>query len=183
MSEITRILASIQDGNEGAAERLLPLVYDALRKLAAAKLARENPGHTLEATALVHEAYIRLVDAEKAKLWNSRGHFFAAAAEAMRRILIESARKKAALKRGAGLTRVDLEQVDIVSPANPERLLLLAEFMTLEALCCPFFTLALQAACDGGPLRLRITGPDGVKPFIRAELGIPDPSAGASSVT
>src|SRR5262245_46332384 len=100
MNEVTRILSSIEGGDPGAAEQLLPLVYDELRKLAAEKLAQEKPGQTLEATALVHEAYLRLVDVEQARRWNSRGHFFAAAAEAMRRILVESARRKRSLKRG-----------------------------------------------------------------------------------
>src|SRR5215813_1162785 len=94
MSEVTRILSAIEQGDPSAAEQLLPLVYDELRRLAAAKLAQEQPGQTLQATALVHEAYLRLVDVEKAQHWNSRGHFFAAAAEAMRRILVEKARQK-----------------------------------------------------------------------------------------
>ncbi len=94
MTDVTQILSQIEDGDPSAAEQLLPLVYDELRKLAAAKLANEKPGQTLQATALVHDAYIRLVDVEKAQHWNSRGHFFAAAAEAMRRILVENARRK-----------------------------------------------------------------------------------------
>ncbi len=94
MSEVTRILSAIEQGDPHAAERLLPLVYDELRALAAQRLGREKPGQTLQATALVHEAYVRLVDVDKAQDWNSRGHFFAAAAEAMRRILIDKARKK-----------------------------------------------------------------------------------------
>src|SRR5262249_59277244 len=109
MSDVTRILSAIDRGDPHAAEQLLPLVYDELRKLAAAKLAREQPGQTLQATALVHEAYVRLVDADQAKPWDSRGHFFAAAAEAMRRILIEQARRKGSQKRGGGRRRVDLE--------------------------------------------------------------------------
>ena len=94
MSEVTRILSAIERGDEHAADELLPLVYDELRRLAAQKIAREKPGQTLQATALVHEAYVRLVDQERAGRWDSRGHFFAAAAEAMRRILIENARRK-----------------------------------------------------------------------------------------
>jgi RNA polymerase sigma factor (TIGR02999 family) len=94
MSDVTRILSAIEQGDSHAAEQLLPLVYDELRKLAAAKLAQEKPGQTLQATALVHEAYLRLVDREQAQAWSGRGHFFAAAAEAMRRILIEQARRK-----------------------------------------------------------------------------------------
>src|SRR5215469_8702810 len=98
MSEVTRILSAIEQGEPHATEQLLPLVYDELRKLAAEKMTKELPGQTLEATALVHEAYLRLVDTEKVQHWNSRGHFFAAAAEAMRRILIERARHKASAK-------------------------------------------------------------------------------------
>ncbi len=112
MHEVTRILSAIEQGNPHAAEQLLPLVYDELRKLAAAKMAQENPNQTLQATALVHEAYIRLVDTDKAQHWDSRGHFFAAAAEAMRRILIEQARRKRTLKAGGGLKRVELSGVD-----------------------------------------------------------------------
>src|SRR5213592_4838628 len=100
MNEVTRILSAIEQGDSHAAEQLLPLVYDELRKLAAERMAQEQPGQTLQATALVHEAYLRLVDVERAQHWNSRGHFFAAAAEAMRRILIETARRKKRLKRG-----------------------------------------------------------------------------------
>src|ERR671923_666672 len=99
MSEVTRILSAIEQGDPHAAEQLLPLVYDELRRLAAQRMAREKPGQTLEATALVHEAYLRLVDVEKAQHWNSRGHFFAAAAEAMRRILVERARQRGSCKR------------------------------------------------------------------------------------
>src|SRR5215510_12616396 len=98
MSEVTRILSAIERGDPSAAEQLLPLVYDELRQLAAQKLTQEKPGQTLQATALVHEAYLRLVDADQAQRWNSRGHFFAAAAEAMRRILVENARRKKAAK-------------------------------------------------------------------------------------
>jgi RNA polymerase sigma factor (TIGR02999 family) len=108
MSEVTRILSAIEQGDPSAAEQLLPLVYDELRKLAAQKLAQERPGQTLEATALVHEAYMRLVDVEKAQQWNSRGHFFAAAAEAMRRLLVESARRKGRQKRGGHWRRIDV---------------------------------------------------------------------------
>jgi RNA polymerase sigma factor (TIGR02999 family) len=114
MSDVTQILSAIEQGDPSAAEKLLPLVYDELRKLAAQKIAQENPGQTLQATALVHEAYLRLVDVddEKAQHWNSRGHFFAAAAEAMRRILVEQARRKNTLKAGGGLHRVELSDVD-----------------------------------------------------------------------
>ncbi|MFO0903255.1 MAG: ECF-type sigma factor [Pirellulales bacterium] len=110
MSDVTRILSQIESGDPSAAELLLPLVYDELRKLAAFKLAQEKPGQTLQATALVHDAYIRLVDVEKAQHWNSRGHFFGAAAEAMRRILIESARRKSGPQAGGAHGRVELSE-------------------------------------------------------------------------
>ena len=113
MSEITRILEAVGQGDPLAAEQLLPLVYDELRRLAAAKLAQEKPGQTLQATALVHEAYLRLVDVDKAQAWNSRGHFFAAAAEAMRRILIENARHKKADKAGGGWQRQELIDAEL----------------------------------------------------------------------
>ena len=112
MSDVTRILSQIESGDPSAAEQLLPLVYDELRKLAAVRLAQEKPGQTLQATGLVHEAYIRLVDGEQAQHWNSRGHFFGAAAEAMRRILIGQARHKASLKAGGERQRVDLADVE-----------------------------------------------------------------------
>src|SRR5262249_36890413 len=102
MADVTRILSAIEHGDPQAAAQLLPLVYDELRKLATQKMAREKPGQTLQATALVHEAYVRLVDDEKVRHWDSRGHFFAAAAEAMRRILVDGARRRGADKRGAG---------------------------------------------------------------------------------
>ncbi len=112
MHEVTRILSAIEQGDPQAAEQLLPLVYDELRRLAAEKMAQEKPGQTLQATALVHEAYIRLVDAEKAQHWNSRGHFFAAAAEAMRRILVEQARRKAGPEAGGRHRRVEMCHAD-----------------------------------------------------------------------
>ncbi|MCI0460852.1 MAG: ECF-type sigma factor [Gemmataceae bacterium] len=110
MSEVTRILSAIEQGDPSAAEQLLPLVYDELRQLAAQKLSQEKPGQTLQATALVHEAYLRLVDVERAQTWNSRGHFFAAAAEAMRRILIEQARRKHRARHGGDRRRLDLDE-------------------------------------------------------------------------
>ena len=130
MSAVTHILHAIEHGDPHAAHELLPLVYDELRRLAAQKLAREAPGRTLQATALVHEAYIRLVDVEKAQHWNSRGHFFAAAAEAMRRILVENCRRKASLKRGGGLLRQELPEAELVAPAVSEDLLALDEALT-----------------------------------------------------
>ena len=111
MDAITQVLKAIEQGDPNGAEQLLPLVYEELRKLAAQKLAQEKPGHTLQATALVHEAYLRLVDGEKAEHWNSRGHFFAAAAEAMRRILINRARDRGALKRGGNWRQVDFDAI------------------------------------------------------------------------
>jgi RNA polymerase sigma factor (TIGR02999 family) len=110
MNDVSRILSAIEQGDPHAAEQLLPLVYDELRQLAAHKLAQEKPGQTLQATALVHEAYLRLVDADQARSWDSRGHFFAAAAEAMRRILVEQARRKKSIKRGGHFKRVELDE-------------------------------------------------------------------------
>jgi RNA polymerase sigma factor (TIGR02999 family) len=127
MSDVTRILSAIEQGDPHAAEQLLPLVYDELRKLAAQRLAQEKPGQTLQATALVHEAYLRLVDAEKVQRWDSRGHFFGAAAEAMRRILVESARRKRSGKHGGALRRVNLDERDAVAAAPPDDLLALDE--------------------------------------------------------
>jgi RNA polymerase sigma factor (TIGR02999 family) len=109
VSEVTRILSAIQAGNPRAAEQLLPLVYEELRRLASRKVAQEKPGQTLQPTALVHEAYLRLVGAESQPRWDNRGHFFAAAAEAMRRILIDQARRKKSAKGGGGLKRIDLD--------------------------------------------------------------------------
>jgi RNA polymerase sigma factor (TIGR02999 family) len=123
MSDVTRILSAIEQGDSHAAEKLLPLVYDELRKLAAQKLAHERPGQTLEATALVHEAYLRLVDMDKVQHWNSRGHFFAAAAEAMRRILVERARHHRRRRHGGEWQRVDLEEEDLVCLLPPDELL------------------------------------------------------------
>ena len=115
MNEVTRILSAVEQGDPHAANQLLPLVYEELRKLAAQKMAQEAPGQTLQPTALVHEAYLRLVDVAKAQHWNSRGHFFAAAAEAMRRILVDNARRKQAEKHGGGLRRVDLSKAAAVA--------------------------------------------------------------------
>ena len=130
MSDVTLILGQIESGDGQAAEQLLPLVYDELRKLAAAKMAQENPGQTLQATALVHEAYIRLVDVDKVQHWDSRGHFFSAAAEAMRRILVEQTRRKGRMKRGAQYGRVDLDDVEITVEAPSDDLLALDEALT-----------------------------------------------------
>jgi RNA polymerase sigma factor (TIGR02999 family) len=127
MNDVTQILSRIEDGDGKAADELLPLVYEELRKLAAQKMAQEKPGQTLQGTALVHEAYIRLVDVDKAQRWNSRGHFFQAAAEAMRRILVENARRKQAMKRGGDVQRAQLNDLDIAAVAASDRLLALDE--------------------------------------------------------
>ena len=129
MSDVTRILSAIENGDSAAAEALLPLVYQELRKLAAAKLANEKPGQTLQPTVLVHEAYVRLVDVDKPQPWNGRGHFFAAAAEAMRRILVEKARKKQSLKQGGQMRRVELVDAAVAENSN-EDLLALDEALT-----------------------------------------------------
>ena len=123
MDGLTQILSAIERGDPHAAEQLLPLVYEELRRLAAHKLAQEKPGQTLQATALVHEAYLRLVDVEQAQSWNSRRHFFSAAAEAMRRILVNRARDKKRLKRGGGWQRVDLDRLAAVEQAADEDLI------------------------------------------------------------
>jgi RNA polymerase sigma factor (TIGR02999 family) len=130
MTEVTRILSAIEQGDPHAAEQLLPLVYDELRRLAAQRLANEKPGQSLEATALVHEAYLRLTNGEQEENWNSRGHFFAAAAEAMRRILVEHARKKARIKRGGDRQRLDLDSLQLAVPELGEELLALDEALT-----------------------------------------------------
>ena len=137
MADVTQILAAIEGGDPRAAEQLLPLVYSELRKLAAQKMAQENPGQTLQATALVHEAYLRLVGADKVQLWNSRGHFFAAAAEAMRRILIESARRHRSQKRGGDWRRVDLDAACSVMEPAAEELLVLDEALSKLAAAHP----------------------------------------------
>jgi RNA polymerase sigma factor (TIGR02999 family) len=127
MSDVTRILSAIGQGDPQAAEQLLPLVYDELRNLAAEKIWQEKPGQTLQATALVHEAYVRLVDVHAPQHWNSRGHFFAAAAEAMRRILIEQARRKASVKAGGRLERTDLSEIEPALPGPQLDMLALNE--------------------------------------------------------
>jgi len=125
MSDVTRILSAIEQGDQKASEQLLPLVYEELRRLARHKMAQESPDHTLQATALVHEAYIRLVDSDQQQGWDNRGHFFTAAAEAMRRILVENARRKQSVKGGGGLNRVDLRDDDRkTGDADPDLLAL-----------------------------------------------------------
>jgi RNA polymerase sigma factor (TIGR02999 family) len=137
MSEVTRILCAIEEGDPLAAELLLPLVYDELRKLATQKMAQEKPGQTLQATALVHEAFLRLVDVKQAQHWNSRGHFFAAAAEAMRRILVERARYKGRIRHGGGRRRMNLLDAEVPAPTDDEQVLLLDESLTRLAAARP----------------------------------------------
>jgi RNA polymerase sigma factor (TIGR02999 family) len=136
MADVTRLLDAAAGGDPKAAEQLLPLVYDELRKLAAARLAEERPGQTLQPTALVHEAYLRLVGGEPAAGWGGRGHFFGAAAEAMRRILVDSARRKRAARHGGAARRVDLLEADAVAPPDGDELLdldeALAEFAAID---------------------------------------------------
>jgi RNA polymerase sigma factor (TIGR02999 family) len=127
MTEVTRILSAIEQGDSNATGQLLPLVYDELRRLAAQKLAGEKPGQTLQATGLVHEAYLRLVGVDAEKQWEGRGHFFAAAAEAMRRILIEKARRKGRLRHGGDRVRLDLDQIEACDFGRAEELLALDE--------------------------------------------------------
>ena len=134
MSDVTHFLLQIEQGDPSAAGELLPLVYDELRKLAAARLALEKPGQTLQPTALVHEAFLRLVDTQRVQRWDSRGHFFAAAAEAMRRILVDLAKQKSSLKRGGGRARVDLNERLSLSPDRDQSDLILEVDEALAAL-------------------------------------------------
>lgn len=132
MTNVTQILSSIKAGESGAAEQLLPLIYDELRNLASAKLAQEKPGQTLQATGLVHEAYLRLVDGKSAQQWDSRDHFFAAAAESMRRILVENARRRGRHKHGGRWKRVPMHEQDLATSVSDDRLLAVDE--TLDRL-------------------------------------------------
>src|SRR5580765_6305383 len=127
MADVTQILSAIEQGDPSAAEQLLPLVYDELRKLAAERMAQEKPGQTLQATALVHDAYLRLVDVEKAQHWNSRGHFFGAAAEAMRRIILERARRKGRVKHGGEVQRLEIVTDELLAHETSDDLLALDE--------------------------------------------------------
>src|SRR5437773_12272704 len=140
MNEVTRILSDLAHGNAQAAGQLLPLVYDELRKLAAARMAEEAPGNTLDATALVHEAYLRLVEPADAARWDNRGHFFAAAAEAMRRILVEAARRKHREKHGGDRDRVDLDAAQPAAPVPRD------DLVALDAALTRLATVDLQAA-------------------------------------
>lgn len=137
MSDVTQIIDAIARGDQHAPERLLPLIYQELRSLAASKLAQEPPGQTLEATALVHEAYVRLVDSEDRQKWNHRGHFFAAAAEAMRRILVEKARRKQRVKHGGEHQRVDMDDERLVCSVPSEQLVALDEALERFSLAEP----------------------------------------------
>jgi RNA polymerase sigma factor (TIGR02999 family) len=137
MSDVTRILSAIEQGDPHAAEQLLPLVYEELRRLAAQKLAQEKPGQTLQSTALVHEAYLRLVDVEQAQHWNSRGHFFAAAAEAMRQILVQNARRRGRVRHGGGCSRIYMDDLEIAAPERSEELLALDEVLVQLAAADP----------------------------------------------
>jgi RNA polymerase sigma factor (TIGR02999 family) len=150
MSDVTRILGQIESGDPTAAQELLPLVYEELRKLAAAKMALEKPDQTLQATALVHEAYIRLVDDDRAKSWDSRGHFFAAAAEAMRRILVDNARQKRSLKRGGLLARVDLDEGLTIDATPPDELLALDDALAKLAKEDPVKANLVKLRCFAG---------------------------------
>jgi RNA polymerase sigma factor (TIGR02999 family) len=165
MSDVSRILSAIEQGDPHAAELLLPLVYDELRQLAAQRLAQEKPGQTLQATALVHEAYLRLLGADGGQRWDSRGHFFAAAAEAMRRILVNRARDKNRLKRGGQRQRVDLDRIEIALDTDDEQLIEIDEALAQLAAEDPgaaelvklrfFAGLTLKQAADSLGLALR----------------------------
>jgi RNA polymerase sigma factor (TIGR02999 family) len=137
MANVTQILSEIEHGDPAASERLLPLVYDELRKLAAARLAHEKPGQTLQATGLVHEAYLRLVDVDASQHWNSRGHFFAAAAEAMRRILVDGARRRASAKHGGQMNRVDVDENQLARPGESLDLIALSDALDKLAAQAP----------------------------------------------
>jgi RNA polymerase sigma factor (TIGR02999 family) len=151
MNEVTRILSAIEEGDPQAAAQLLPLVYDELRKLAAEKMAQERPGQTLQATALVHEAYLRLVDTDQARRWDSRGHFFAAAAEAMRRILVENARRRRSEKHGGRLRRIDFEEAQsLAEPPPADDLLALDEALDQLAAEDPVKVELVKLRCFAG---------------------------------
>ena len=150
MTEVTRILSAIEDGDPHAAEQLLPLVYDELRRLAAQKLAQEAPGQTLQATALVHEAYVRLVGTRGEPHWDSRGHFFAAAAEAMRRILIDNARRKQAQRHGGGWQRHDLLEAELAIDSTGAELFAVDEALSRLATREPVIAKLVELRFFGG---------------------------------
>jgi len=191
MNEVTRILSAIEQGDAHAAEQLLPLVYEELRQLAAQKLAQEKPGQTLQATALVHEAYLRLVDVEKAQQWHSRSHFFAAAAQAMRRILIDNARHKLSQKAGHGRQRQPLDDLEATVGASPEDQLALDDALTKlerenpEAADLAKLRLFTGLTVDEAADTLRVSRRTGfrlwtyARAFLQAELSADDSSAQA----
>ncbi|HYV35921.1 MAG TPA: ECF-type sigma factor [Gemmataceae bacterium] len=152
MTEVTRILSAIEQGDPHAAEQLLPLVYDELRKLAAAKMAQETPGQTLQTTALVHEAYLRLVDKDEVQQWNSRGHFIAAAAEAMRRILVERARLKRRLRHGGGRRRVNFDKLHLADETSAN------DFLDLDGALTQLAHYIADHLVNGAPSCGRIPG-------------------------
>jgi RNA polymerase sigma factor (TIGR02999 family) len=182
MKDVTQILSAIEQGDPQAAEQILPLVYDELRRLAAAQLAQERPGQTLDATALVHEAYLRLVGGEKAQGWDGRRHFFAAAAEAMRRILVESARRKQRLKHGGGRAR-EPEGRDVAAPEKPEGLLALDEALSRLATTSPQAAALVKLRAFAGLTNAEAASALGISPrkatqvwayaraWLREELG------------
>jgi RNA polymerase sigma factor (TIGR02999 family) len=182
MADVTQILSQIESGDRSAAEQLLPLVYDELRKLAAHKLAQEKPGQTLQATALVHEAYLRLVSGQCVQSWNSRGHFFAAAAEAMRRILVDNARRKASAKAGGGLERVELNEAQLAAPGRSVDLVSLDEALDKLASLDPrkaelvklrfFAGLSIRQAADALAISESTAGADWAfaKSWLRVEM-------------
>ena len=150
MNDVTRILSAIEEGDPHSAEQLLPLVYEELRKLAALRLAEEKPGQTLQATALLHEAYVRLVDVDGVQPWDSRGHFFAAAAEAMRRILVEKARRKGRERHGGGLKRVDLLADEVPAAPSDDQILVLDEALSRLAGVRPQAAELVKLRCFSG---------------------------------
>ena len=190
MNHVTRILSAIQQGDPRASDELLPIVYQELRKLAADRLQHEKPGQTLQPTALVHEAYLRLVDVERSQHWDGRGHFFAAAAEAMRRILIENARRKQSPKHGGGWHRVGLDEAAAGADESPEQLLDLDQALTrLRAVDPPaarlvvlryFAGLTMEQAADalGLPLRTAERNWTFARTWLRRELADRPPAEG-----
>src|SRR5262245_3608978 len=189
MSDVTRILSAMEQGDPHAAEQLLPLVYDELRALAAQRMASEKPGQTLQATALVHAAYIRLVDAETPQQWNGRGHFFAAAAEAMRRILVENARRKGRIRHGGCGRRVDMDQAAEICDQQPDAMLDLSEaldrFEKADAIAAQvvklryFAGLSLPEVADALGLSLRTAERNWTfaRTWLHRELTRPDASS------
>ncbi len=190
MNEVTRILSAIEQGDAHAAQQLLPLVYDELRKLAAHKCAQEKPGQTLQATALVHEAYVRLVDVDKAQHWDSRGHFFAAAAEAMRRVLVENARRKRAVKHGGQVRRLHIDVDRLENPKHADEILAVDEALAKLARANPpvarlvnlryFAGMTLEEAATvlGVSVRTAHRYWDYARAWLHHEIGTSDSSPG-----